>query len=46
MSDKPLTGRARADRQPHSLAAWRGLGGYAALSLALKRPSPEAITPM
>ncbi|RED30361.1 NADH dehydrogenase subunit F [Rhodopseudomonas thermotolerans] len=46
MSDKPLTGRARADRQPHSLAAWRGLGGYAALSLALKRHSPEAIIAM
>jgi NADH-quinone oxidoreductase subunit F len=43
MSDKPLTGRARADRQPHGLAAWRGLGGYAALSQALKRHSPEAI---
>ncbi|WP_322515929.1 NADH-ubiquinone oxidoreductase-F iron-sulfur binding region domain-containing protein [Rhodopseudomonas palustris] len=43
MSDKPLTGRARADRQPHSLAAWRGLGGGAGLALALKRHSPEAI---
>lgn len=46
MSDKPLTGRARADRQPHSLAAWRGLGGYAALTKALKRHSPEAIIAM
>jgi len=43
MSDKPLTGRARADRQPHSLAAWRGLGGGVALMQALKRHSPEAI---
>jgi NADH-quinone oxidoreductase subunit F len=43
MSETPLTGRARADRTPHSLAAWRKLGGYAALPLALKRHSPEAI---
>ncbi|ABD06061.1 NADH dehydrogenase (quinone) [Rhodopseudomonas palustris HaA2] len=43
MSDKPLTGRATADRQPHSLAAWRRLGGGAGLALALKRHSPEAI---
>jgi NADH-quinone oxidoreductase subunit F len=43
MSEKPLTGRARPDRAPHSLAEWRKLGGYEALARALKRHSPDAI---
>jgi NADH-quinone oxidoreductase subunit F len=43
MSEKPLTGRARPDRTPHSLAEWRKLGGYEALARALKRHSPDAI---
>jgi NADH-quinone oxidoreductase subunit F len=41
MSETPLTGRARADRRPHSLADWRALGGYAAVEHVLKERSPD-----
>ncbi|AWD22568.1 complex I 51 kDa subunit family protein [Fuscovulum blasticum] len=39
-TDLPLTGRARPDRAPHSLAEWRALGGYQAVERAL------ALTPL
>jgi NADH-quinone oxidoreductase subunit F len=45
MIDAPLTGRARADRRPHSLAEWRALGGYDAVATALALP-PAAIIDM
>jgi NADH-quinone oxidoreductase subunit F len=43
MTDLPLTGRARADRQPHSLAEWRALGGYAAVERALRMTPAEVV---
>ncbi|KIZ47480.1 MULTISPECIES: NADH-ubiquinone oxidoreductase-F iron-sulfur binding region domain-containing protein [Rhodopseudomonas] len=46
MSELPLTGRARADRSPHSLAEWQRFGGYQALPQALQRHSPAAIVAM
>ncbi len=42
LTDQPLTGRARADRRPHSLAEWRAIGGYQAVEQAL-RMAPSAI---
>jgi NADH-quinone oxidoreductase subunit F len=35
MSETPLTGRARPDRRPHTLAEWRALGGYEPVARAL-----------
>ncbi len=32
----PLTGRARPDRSPHTLAEWRAVGGYASVERALQ----------
>lgn len=46
MSEKPLTGRARPDRTPHTLAEWRALGGYEAVERALKRHAPSEIVDM
>jgi NADH-quinone oxidoreductase subunit F len=46
MTGTPLTGRARADRAPHSLAEWRRLGGYTAVDQALKRHAPDDIVAM
>jgi NADH-quinone oxidoreductase subunit F len=43
MSETPLTGRARKDREPHRFAEWQRLGGYDAVRNALKRHSPEAL---
>lgn len=43
MTDRPLTGRARADRTPHTLAEWRELGGYRALERALGMASREVL---
>ena len=45
MSTAPLTGRARPDRRPHSLAEWQADGGYAALARARQQP-PAAIIDM
>ena len=39
----PLTGRARPDRRPHSLAEWRALGGYAAVEIA-RAMAPAEVT--
>lgn len=39
----PLTGRARADRRPHSLAEWQALGGYSAVEAALKLSPTEVV---
>ena len=36
MSETPMTGRARPDRMPHSLAEWRAEAGYEAVERALK----------
>jgi NADH-quinone oxidoreductase subunit F len=35
MTEQPLTGRARPDRRPHSLAEWQALGGYEPVRRAL-----------
>ncbi|ATX64846.1 complex I 51 kDa subunit family protein [Roseinatronobacter bogoriensis] len=43
---KPLTGRARPDRSPHTLEEWRKLGGYAAVERGLKALSPEQVLDM
>jgi NADH-quinone oxidoreductase subunit F len=39
----PLTGRARPDRTPHSLAEWQRLGGYEAVRATLGRQDPADI---
>lgn len=43
MTDLPLTGRARPDRRPHTLAEWRALGGYAAVERARAMAPSEVI---
>lgn len=43
MNAVPLTGRARPDRRPHSLAEWQALGGYAASTAALAMRPGEII---
>ncbi len=43
MTGTPLTGRARADRTPHTLGEWRALGGYEAVERALLRMSPAEV---
>lgn len=42
MTGLPLTGRARPDRLPHSLAEWRALGGYAPVERAVHM-APSAV---
>lgn len=39
---RPLTGRARADRRPHSLAEWQAEGGHVALQRA-RAMAPGAV---
>ena len=46
MSERPLTGLARPDRTPHTLAEWRALGGYEAVERALRRHAPSEIVDM
>lgn len=43
MTETPLTGRARADRTPHTLAEWQAVGGYEAVARALKLPPAEVL---
>jgi len=43
MTDRPLTGRARSDRTPHSLVEWRALGGYAGLERALEMSPAQVL---
>jgi NADH-quinone oxidoreductase subunit F len=43
MTERPLTGRARPDRTPHSLAEWRAEGGYGAVARALKLGPAEVL---
>ncbi|MCB6179923.1 SLBB domain-containing protein [Rhodobacter sp. Har01] len=43
MTDLPLTGRARPDRTPHSLAEWRALGGYDAVERAFTIPPAQVL---
>lgn len=43
MSETPLTGRARPDRRPHSLAEWRALGGYSAVERAFAKPPAKIL---
>lgn len=43
MSQRPLTARARPDRQPHSLSEWRALGGYAGLERAMSLSPTEVL---
>ena len=40
---QPLTGRARPDRTPHTLAEWRALGGYAAVERGLTELTPDQV---
>lgn len=40
---RPLTGRARPDRRPHSLAEWQAEGGYQALARARAMPPAEVV---
>ena len=42
----PLTGRARPDRTPHTLAEWKALGGYAAVERGLTELGPERMLDM
>ncbi|MEE4119998.1 MAG: NADH-ubiquinone oxidoreductase-F iron-sulfur binding region domain-containing protein [Paracoccaceae bacterium] len=46
MTDKPLTGRARRDRRPHTLEEWRALGGYEAVERGLRELTPERVLDM
>jgi NADH-quinone oxidoreductase subunit F len=46
MTEQPLTGRARPDRTPHTLAEWRKLGGYEAVERGLKKETPETVLEM
>ncbi|MFO1132830.1 MAG: NADH-ubiquinone oxidoreductase-F iron-sulfur binding region domain-containing protein [Hyphomicrobiales bacterium] len=43
MTERPLTGHARPDRRPHSLAEWRALGGYAAVERALRMAPADVV---
>ncbi|MBK5928826.1 complex I 51 kDa subunit family protein [Rhodobaculum claviforme] len=43
MTETPLTGRARADRAPHTLSEWQAAGGYEAVARALKLPPSEVL---
>jgi NADH-quinone oxidoreductase subunit F len=43
MTDLPLTGRARPDRTPHSLAEWQALGGYAAVRAGAAMTPAEVV---
>ncbi|EKX57552.1 NADH-ubiquinone oxidoreductase chain F [Rhodobacter sp. AKP1] len=43
MTDLPLTGRARPDRRPHTLAEWRAEGGYEAVERARSMAPAEII---
>ena len=43
MTERPLTGRARADRTPHTLAEWQAEGGYEAAARALKLTPSEVV---
>jgi NADH-quinone oxidoreductase subunit F len=46
MTERPLTGRARPDRSPHTLQEWQALGGYDAVKRGLKTLSPSQIVDM
>lgn len=46
MTDRPLTGRARPDRRPHTLAEWKALGGYEAVERGLRDLDPARILDM
>lgn len=43
MTEQPLTGHARPDRRPHTLAQWEAVGGYAAVRSGLGSRSPAEI---
>ncbi len=43
MTEAPLTGHARADRTPHTLAEWRRLGGWESFDHAVRERTPDAV---
>lgn len=43
LTERPLTGRARPDRTPHTLAEWQAVGGYEAVKRALGLTPAEVV---